>query len=250
MNIQAIKTERIEPESTTLIELLDKVLKELPPKSVLAITSKIVSLCEGSVVPVGSVDKRALIEKEADFHLPSGTPSKYGIEFTVKDHTLIPTAGIDESNAGDVYVLWPRDPGATANQARAYLRERFGHADVGVIITDSTCRPMRRGTSGIALAFSGFLPLHDYVGQPDLFGRDFKVSQADITGGLAAAAVLAMGEGAESTPLALITEASRLAFVDRDPTPEELASVQITLEEDLFAPFLGRVTWLPGGSGK
>lgn len=250
MIIQAIKTQRISPGSIDLIGLLDTVVAELPLQSVLAITSKIVSLCEDSVVPLSGIDKRTLIEREADWHLPADTPSKYGIEFTVKNDTLIPTAGIDESNAGDVYVLWPRDPQATANRVRAHLCERFGHGAFGVIITDSTCRPMRRGTSGISLAFSGFLPLKNYLGQPDLFDRAFKVSQADIAGGLAAAAVLAMGEGAESTPLALISDLEAVDFVDRDPTAEELASVRISLAEDLFAPFLGQVTWLQGGSGK
>lgn len=250
MNIQAIKTQRITPSSIELIDLIDTAVHDLPPRSVLAITSKIVSLCEGSVVPLAETDKRSLIEREADYHLPADTPSKYGIEFTVKNDTLIPTAGIDESNAGDVYVLWPRDPQATADQVRAHLRERFRHDEIGVIITDSTCRPMRRGTSGISLAFSGFLPLKNYVGRPDLFDRAFKVSQADIAGGLAAAAVLAMGEGAESTPLALLSGLDAVEFVDRAPAAEELASVRITLEEDLFAPFLEQATWLAGGGGK
>lgn len=127
---------------------------------------------------------------------------------------------------------------------------RSGHEQLSVVITDSTCRPLRRGVSGIAIAFSGFKPLRDYVGEPDLFGRPFRVSQSDLAGGLAATAVLVMGEGTESTPMALLGELNFIDFVPRDPTADELASLRIPLDEDLFAPFLQAVTWLPGGRRK
>ena len=66
------------------------------------------------------------------------------------------------------------------------------------------------------LAYSGFRALNDYVGRPDLFGRPFTVSQADVAGGLAAATVLQMGEGAEQTPIAVLTELPFVQFQDRD----------------------------------
>ena len=246
MNIQPLRTERIEPECCTLLDLLDRALPHLESNSIVAITSKIVSLCEGNVVPIGSVQKQDLVRAQSDLYLPE-LKSKWGINFTVTNNTLIPNAGIDESNAGDVYVLWPKDAQATANAVREYLSEKFGVDNIGVVITDSTCSPLRRGVSGIALAFSGIEPLRNYVGQPDLFERPFKVSQADIVGGLAAAAVLVMGEGSECTPLALFTNVSVADFVNRNPTPEELASLRISLEEDLFAPFLQQTDWQKGG---
>lgn len=249
MNIQPIKTPRISPNSHELLDLIDQVVPDMPEKSVLIITSKIVSLCEGNVVPVGSIDKQELVRREADF-IAGKTSSQWNIQFTIKDNTLIPNAGIDESNAEDVYVLWPKDAQATANRVREHLTERFGRGQIGVIITDSTCRPLRRGVSGIALAFSGIKPLRDYVGSPDLFGRPFKVAQADIVGGLAGTGVLMMGEGTESTPLVLMQNASIADFVDRNPSSEELASVRIDLAEDLFESFLTAVDWQPGGGNK
>lgn len=246
MIVTAIKTTRITSSSHNLTDLLDEYIKELPPRSVLAITSKIVSLCEGRTVPQAGTDKQALIRQESDYYMdePEGP---WGIQFTVTNNILIPNAGIDESNVGtDVYALWPADPQATANMVRAYLAKRFGHEELGVIITDSTCRPLVRGVSGIAIAFSGIRPIRNYVGTPDLFGRPFKVSQADIVGGLAAAAVLVGGEGSETTPLTLISDVTFAEFVPRDPTPEELSAVHIPLEEDLFGPFLSKATWLPG----
>lgn len=136
----------------------------------------------------------------------------------------------------------------TANHVREYLKQRFGLNRVGVVITDSTCHPMRRGTAGIMLAHSGFIAVNDYVGQPDIFGRLFDVSQADIAGGLAAAAVLQMGEGAERTPLAVLSDLPFVTFQDRDPSAAELAAININPEDGLFAPFLKAVTWLKGGN--
>ena len=127
------------------------------------------------------------------------------------------------------------------------MQERFKVNHVGVIITDSTCTPLRWGTTGIALAHSGFIAIHDYIGRPDLFGRPLEVSKANISGGLAAAAVVAMGEGAEQTPLCLIEDATFVVFQDSDPTDDELKSLYIPIEDDLFAPFLTSVAWERGG---
>jgi dihydrofolate synthase / folylpolyglutamate synthase len=245
MYISAIKTARISAGAITLTELLDTAVTTMAPGSVLAITSKVVSLCESSVAPE-LADKGSLIRKEADYFMP-GEHGKHDITFTIRRSTLIPNSGIDESNSGHGYILWPRDPQGTANEVRAYLVSRFGHDRIGVVITDSTCSPLRRGATGIAIAFSGFKPLRNYVGKPDLFGRPFAVSQADLAGGLAASAVLVMGEGAESTPLAMLQEVDFIEFVQRDPTADELASLQIPMEDDLFAPFLKAVTWHAGG---
>ena len=150
-------------------------------------------------------------------------------------------AGIDESDGDDNYVPWPKDAQRTANEIRASLRKRHGREQIGVIITDSTCHPLRRGTNGIMLAYSG--ALNDYVGKPDLFGRPFAVSQADIAGGLAAAAVLQMGEGAEQKPIAVLSDLPFVHFEDSDPSAEELATVIIPLEEDLFACRVPELVW-------
>ncbi|MGH7237527.1 MAG: coenzyme F420-0:L-glutamate ligase, partial [Candidatus Saccharimonadales bacterium] len=101
--------------------------------------------------------------------------NKYGYHFTIKDNTLIPMAGIDESNGDGNYVLWPKDSQKTVNEIREYLKNRFKLKTIGVVITDSTCQPLRRGTIGVCLAHSGFLALNDYRQKPDLFGRKFNV---------------------------------------------------------------------------
>jgi dihydrofolate synthase / folylpolyglutamate synthase len=245
MKVTSVKTERITAGATELLPLLERVIPDVADGSVIAITSKIVSLCEGRVIPLDKIDKDDLVVRESDLYLPASV-SKYRHHFTITNNTLIPMAGVDESNGDGQYVLWPTDVQGTASHVRAWAKQKFGLSRIGVIITDSTCHPLRRGTNGIMLGYSGFRALNDYVGRPDLFGRPFAVSQADVAGGLAAAAVLQMGEGAEQTPIAILTELPFVHFQDRDPTAEELAGVIIPLDEDLFAPFLTSVQWQQG----
>ena len=52
-----------------------------------------------------------------------------------------------------------------------------------------------------------------------------------------------MGEGAEGTPLALISDLPFVQFQERAPTTAELAMLHITLEDDLYAPLFAGVTW-------
>jgi putative folate metabolism gamma-glutamate ligase len=245
MKISTIRTEKITTSSLTLEELLDTYITSLDEGSIVAITSKVVSLCEGSVVGVAEQSKGTLVERQSQYYL-SEALSKYSFSFTITNNTLIPMAGIDESNADGHYVLWPKDAQKTANHTRHYLAKKFNLQKVGVIITDSTCQPLRRGTSGIALAHSGFRALRDYVGMKDLFGRPYKVTQANISGGLAAAAVFAMGEGNEQTPICIASDLSSVEFQPADPTRKELYELRIDMHEDLFAPFLESVTWEKG----
>lgn len=245
MKIQAIKTGKVLAGVNDIVTLLDGAITTLDESSIVAITSKIISLCENRVVPIGSVDKETLVKRESDYYLP-GTAGKYGYHFTITNNTLIAMAGIDESNGNNNYVLWPKDAQKSANKIRRYLVRRFKLKNVGVVVVDSTSQPSRLGTTGIAIAYSGFLGLTNYVGSPDLFGKPFGVTQASIAGGLAAAAVLIMGEGTEQTPLCVINDVGFIKFQARDPSTAELASLNIPLEDDLYAPFINSVAWKQG----
>jgi Uncharacterized conserved protein len=165
---------------------------------------------------------------------------------TIKNGTLAASAGVDESNANGHYILLPENPQNTANQIRQYLKTKFQLNNFGVIITDSISSPLRWGVRGIALAYSGFVPFRSYIGKSDIFGRTMHYSKVFLPDPLATAAVLLMGEGNESQPLVIISQLDFLDFVDRNPSPEELASVTIELEDDLYAPLLTAVKWLPG----
>jgi putative folate metabolism gamma-glutamate ligase len=246
MRVQAIVTHRI-TQDRDLNVLLDRYVTSLNEGSVLAITSKIVSICQGRLVSVGSVDKQALVEREADLYLPPSS-SKYHISLTIKEHLLIPMAGVDESNARGHYVLWPLDVQGVANRVRVHLRERFGLRHLGVLITDSKTTPLRWGVTGTAIAHSGFLAVNDYRGRADIFGRPLQMTTVDVADALAAAAVLVMGEADEQTPLAVLEDLPFVSFQDSDPSPQELELRWIDMEDDLYAPLLQGVDWRKGGS--
>jgi putative folate metabolism gamma-glutamate ligase len=242
MKVTALRTHTIAATDRDLYAVLDRHLPSLGETSVLAITSKIVALCEGRVVPLGAADKQRLIQAEAEAYLPPEL-NRYQVALTIKQGILIPSAGIDESNSDQHYVLWPAAPQETANTIRTYLRQRFGLRQVGVIITDSKTTPLRWGVTGVAVAHSGFQALNSYVGRTDLFGRPLRMTKANVADALAAAAVLVMGEGDEQTPLAIIDDLPFVHFQAHDPTAEELEALHIALEDDLFAPLLTAVPW-------
>lgn len=233
MNVRAIKTEKVLPRSTTLLELLERRVKKFPEASILVITSKIVALCEGRVLPLRHISEQTLKE-EADYYLPKEA-SRYGVPLTIKDNAFIARAGMDASNTGGYYSLLPRDSYATAKKIRAYLVKRFALKKAGVIIVDSHSAPLRRGVTGVAIGWSGFSGLKGYEHVPDIFGHNF-TTHANHVDALATAASLAMGEGNEQTPVALITDVPFVDFAPGSPSKKELAYFKPALKEDLFAP--------------
>jgi putative folate metabolism gamma-glutamate ligase len=245
MRVQAIKTHRI-TNDRDLNALLDRYVTALEEQSVLAITSKVVSICQGRLIPVDSMDKQTLVEREAGLYMAPSS-SRYHISLTIVEHLLIPMAGVDESNAQGQYILWPLDAQGVANRARVHLQQRFGLQHVGVLITDSKTAPLRWGVTGTAIAHSGFLAINDYRGRPDIYGRPLQMTTVDVADALAAAAVLVMGEADEQTPLAVIEDLPFVRFQGRDPSPEELEQRWIDMEDDLYAPLLQAVAWRKGG---
>jgi len=248
MKVTAIKTCKITTRNKTLYKILDKYILALREKSVLVITSKVVAICEGRLVKIGKTEKDVLIRREADYFL-SSEENPYHLWLTIKNNILAPSAGIDESNGNGYYILWPKNPQKTANEVRRYLKRRFSLKRIGVIITDSRTTPQRWGVTGIAIAHSGFKALNDYRGRPDIFGRKLKVTQVNVMDGLAAAAVLVMGEGREQTPLAAVEDVPFVRFQQRNPTEKELQELKISLAEDLYAPLLTSVRWRKGEGG-
>jgi putative folate metabolism gamma-glutamate ligase len=242
MNVSAIKTEKIVPDSNDLLTILDTYITSFGEKSVLAITSKVVAICEGRVMKIGSISKDKLIENEAEYFLPQ-SQSKYNVTLTIKRNLLAASAGIDESNGNGYYVLWPKDPQKTANTVREYLCKRFSATFAGVIITDSRSFPLRWGTTGVSIAHSGFMALNNYIGHPDIFGRIMQMTKSNVADALSESAVAVMGEGSEQTPLAVIRDVPFVQFQKRNPTQNEIAALHIDIHDDLYAPLLTSVHW-------
>lgn len=243
MKIKTLKTHLIE-SGASLYEILDQYILSVKEGMILGITSKILSLCQGRVVPKSSVDsKYELVVSEADAYLREDQ-SVYDAHLTIKHNILIPSAGIDESNGNGMYILYPHNIQEEATNIWEYMRQKHDLHHFGVIITDSHTTPLRKGVTGIALGWCGFEPLHSYVGVPDIFGHSLRVTQINILDALATTCVFMMGEGAEQTPLALMEDVSKIRFLSRSPTPEEEKLVCISLEEDLYAPLLKNAQWI------
>ena len=242
MYIKPIKTHKISV-SESLEDFLDQYLKDIVEGDIIAITSKILSLMEGRVVAKDSIDKYTLICSEADYVLESDY-NPYNIHLTIKNDILIPSAGIDESNVDNVYVLYPKHIQKTASFIWNYLRNKYQINHLGILITDSHTTIMRKGVTGIALGWCGFMPLYSYINKPDIYGRKLKVTEMNILDSLAVSSVFIMGEGNEQTPLAIIKNAPKIYFLDRIPTKDEEQSVRISLKKDLYAPLLQLGKWL------
>jgi len=231
MQIKAIKT-RIFRENEDLLQFILKYVKKLPEKSILAITSKIVALAEGRFVEYkNKKQKIELIKKESDFALKT----KY-VWLTIKDNTVMASAGIDESNANGKMILLPKNSFRTAEKIRRSLKEKYKIKKLGVVITDSRVFPLRAGIVGVVLGYAGFKAIRDYRGAKDIFGRVLKMSRTDVGDSLATAAVLCMGEGKEQQPLALITDAP-VEFVEKINKKE----LNIDVKDDLYLPLFRRI---------
>ena len=246
MKITAVKTRLIRAGEYTIEEILKESINELKDNSVIAVSSKIIALCENRIASSSITTKSELVKRESDYYTPEEF-NVYGFSFAIVHNTFIPSAGIDESNANGDFVLWPEDPQQSANIIREFLCSQFGVKNIGVIVTDSTCMPpMRAGTIGIMIAHSGFNAVKKLIGTQDLFGRTYEVSQSAIGGGLAAAANVLMGEGAEQTPLAVIEGIPFVEFQHHNPTNEELSKIYIDPAIDLYAPFIQSAPWKKG----
>jgi putative folate metabolism gamma-glutamate ligase len=242
-----IKTYRTHPITIkdSLFELIDSYLPPLKERAILVVTSKIISLCEGSVVEKHTVDsKEALIQQTADAYLEDRPRMHDSIQLTIKNHILIPSAGIDESNGNGMYILYPKNIQQSAISIWDYVRNRDHLQELGVLITDSHTAPMRRGVLGIGLGWCGFKPLYSYVGKPDCFGVPLRVTLANHLDALAIAAVFCMGEGNEQTPFATIENALKIEFQLAPPTDAELDELCIPIEEDIYAPLFKHASWI------
>lgn len=246
MKVTPIKTHKITKKDNNLFKVLDTYIKDLNERSVVAVTSKIVSICEGRIVKNRSKkQKDELAKKEAEYYLEREY-NQYDFMITINKNIMVASAGIDESNGNGYYILWPEDPQKSANEIRQYLVGRFNLRHVGVVITDSKLSPLRWGVTGVALSHSGFRALNSYIGKPDIFGRKMKAEKTNVADSLATAAVLTMGEGKEQKPIAVIEDLDFVAFQTKNPTKQEINNLNIALEDDVYASLITAVKWKKG----
>jgi coenzyme F420-0:L-glutamate ligase len=231
MEVKPIKT-RVFKENDELLPFLLDYIKQLPDRSVLVVTSKIVALSEGrTAVFKTQAEKDAIIKKESKLAIRTKL-----VWLTIKDGMVMASAGVDESNANGKLILLPKDSFVTAQKVRTELRKKFKIKNLGVIITDSRVFPLRAGIVGVAIGYAGIKGLRDYRGKKDMFGRVLKYSTTDVADSLATSAVLCMGEGRERQPLAVITDAP-VEFTEKINKKE----LVIDPKKDLYLPFFGSI---------
>jgi coenzyme F420-0:L-glutamate ligase/coenzyme F420-1:gamma-L-glutamate ligase len=126
-------------------------------------------------------------------------------------------AGVDASNVeGDERVLMlPLDPDHSARELRAAIRELTGVAP-GVIITDSFGRAWRSGQVDITVGCAGIVPLEDWRGEVDSYGREMHATIIAVADELAAAADLARRKDGQQ-PAILVRGAGRHVSAEDGP---------------------------------
>src|SRR5215831_13808852 len=184
---------------------------------VLVLSSKYVSISEGSIISLNrvkasheaiAISKKFYIQKElAEIILREADSIIMGIPgylLTSKDGILAPNAGIDRSNVppGKV-VLYPANPFLIARNLRLKFRIDQG-VNISVIFSDSRLMPTRIGTTGLAIAASGLEPVEDLRGKTDLFGNVLRVTLKALADDFSTIGVMTMGESSESTPAVII----------------------------------------------
>lgn len=222
----------------------DPRLGGLHPDDVLVVTSKIVSKAEGAIVDLRTVEPRPeavaygerwdrdprqveVVLREARRVIRMDK----GVVITETPHGFVcANGGVDASNvgpgSGDVVLLLPRDPDASAAAIRAAVATRTG-VDVPVIVSDTFGRPWRWGVTDVAIGVSGIAPLDDLRDSPDADGRIMRSTIRAVADEIASAAELALGKVGRR-PVALV----------RGATPSRveaaIAQVLIPAESDLF----------------
>jgi coenzyme F420-0:L-glutamate ligase/coenzyme F420-1:gamma-L-glutamate ligase len=223
MQLFGIKTPLIKPGDDmagVLIESMSDAGIKPRNNDILVLAESAVATAEGRVVKLDSIRpgkkaielskpyetdprKLELIIRESD-ELLGGIP---GVVVTITKGVLSPSAGIDNSNAPEGYVvLLPENPRESAIQLREKLMAEYG-CNVAVIIGDSRTQPLRLGCVGIALGCAGIEPVEDMRGKKDLFGKPLLITRRATADNLVSAAQIIMGEADESTPAVLIRDA-------------------------------------------
>jgi len=240
MQVTAIKTPLISPGDQLLPIFIEHLPTPLVEQDVVCVVSKVVAVEQGRVLkladvqpsedarrlkvlkrtkdPVKALQLAELILQEADqlFDVEGSL-----VYLTYKDNLLVANAGIDLSNAPEgCAILWPERPWEWARDFQQGLKAHFGLNDLGVVVTDSHLMPLRRGVTGLAVAYAGFEGVQSEIGKKDLFGRPMELTEKAVADDLASASVFVTGEAGERTPFAVIREAP-ITFTDREINPDE-----------------------------
>lgn len=225
----------MQPPKDDFYDLIESHLPKFKDGDILCVTSKILGIHQGRCLKIEDVpDKKKLAIKEADRYMPRHKVAGHEFILTIKEYTMIPSAGIDESNGDGYYILWPKKPAKLAQEITRYIKKKNKLKRFAVIITDSHTIPLRHGVIGTSTGFFGIKPFYDYVGKPDIFGRKLKFTRTDTVDSIAVPAVYIMGEGSERVPMVIARDVPNIKFTNR----ETYKDLVIKPEDDIYYPVL------------
>jgi coenzyme F420-0:L-glutamate ligase/coenzyme F420-1:gamma-L-glutamate ligase len=198
---------------------LKKQKIHLKEKDIIVITHVAVSKAEGNVINLDEVSpsKRAReiakkTEKDPALVEVILRESKEIVRMRrnsiIAEHNcgmVCANAGIDRSNVqGEKnIVLFPKDANDSAKRIKKEILDKVGF-NVGIIISDTHGRPLRRGEINVAIGVAGIKPIRDRRGEKDLFGHIMRIKRTAIADELASAAELVIGQTNEGIPVAII----------------------------------------------
>jgi coenzyme F420-0:L-glutamate ligase/coenzyme F420-1:gamma-L-glutamate ligase len=209
------------------------------------VAHKVVSKAEGRLRLLGEIEPgeraRALAaEHGKDARLVQAVLDEAAEVVAARDGVLVcatrhgfvcANAGVDQSNAsrpGEL-VLLPEDPDASARR----LREGVGAARgcrPAVVIADSFGRAWRLGQTDVALGVAGLVPIDQWIGRPDAYGRELRATSIAVADAVAAAADLVRAKDSRR-PAVLVRGLER--YVTKEDGPGG-AALRRPREQDLF----------------
>jgi coenzyme F420-0:L-glutamate ligase/coenzyme F420-1:gamma-L-glutamate ligase len=213
---------------------------------VLVVAHKVVSKAEGRVRRLDEIEPGGRAQRLADEHgkdprlvqavLDESAEllrAVHGTFICVTHHGFVcANAGVDQSNAsagGGELVLLPEDPDRSAARLRSDIEGALG-VRPAVVVADSFGRAWRLGQTDVAIGVAGLVPLDQWIGRPDGFGRDLRVTSIAVADSAAAAADLARAKDSLE-PAVLVRGLDR--FVTREDGPGA-AALRRPADQDLF----------------
>lgn len=198
---------------------------------VVVVTSKVVSKAEGRGVAAADREQ-AITDETVRVVATRERPGQPPLRIVENRLGLVmAAAGVDASNTpGGTVLLLPLDPDASARALRAALRERFGLARLGVVVTDTAGRAWRDGLVDIAIGAAGIVAAEDLRGGVDAHGRPLSVTVTAVADEVASASELVRGKTA-GRPVAVVRGLGRYVGDDDGPGARVLVRPSV---DDLF----------------
>jgi coenzyme F420-0:L-glutamate ligase/coenzyme F420-1:gamma-L-glutamate ligase len=226
--------------------IYDATRKQRTPlreRDVLIVTSKIVSLAEGKVVDLQTVEPSQFAKEIANRLEKDARQVEVVLRETrsivrmSRNHLIVETkhgfvcanAGVDKSNVkGDsIVATLPDDPDLSCRRIRDGVK-KLGGCNIAVVISDTFGRSLRKGVANVAIGVAGLAPILDLRGTSDMYGYKLRVTQIAVADELAASAELVMGK-ANWIPAVIVR-----GYVYQESKNATAKALTLPQEEDIF----------------